>query len=207
MKKKEDIKFLKELQNDIKQNAYSTIWVVEKENIIYGKELASPDGIEFFISGCESMGTDEDAADTLENLKEYIEEFEDVESVDISDYILSIKFKKPIGIWRQNQIDINLEADWYFEIESDIETINEGIGSDLEVIQYEKVDKISDDTFFLRKEDCEEFIKNNRYHYRNPRPCDINRWRSPEVERLFRIIKETDWSKLEEEENDKGFCE
>lgn len=205
--KREDIEFLKELQNDIKQNAYSTIWVVEKENIIYGEELINPDGIEFFISSCESIGTDENAADTLENLKEYIEEFEDVESVDISDYTLSIQFKNPMGIWGQNHIEINLEADWYCEIKFDIETINEWIGSDIEVSQYEKWDKISDDTFFLRKKDCEEFIKNNRYHYKNPRPCDINRWRSPDVERLFRIIKETDWSKLEEEENDKGFCE
>lgn len=196
--KREDIEFLKELQNDIKQNTYSTIWVVEKEDIIYGEELINPEGIEFFMCGCESMGTDEDATNTLEYLQEYIEEFDEIESVVINDFTLSIQFKKPIGIFGRNYIDINLESDSYSSIEFDIEEINKRIDSDIEVIQYKKINKISEDTFFLRKKDCEEFIKNNRYHYKKPRPCDINRWRSPDVERLFRIIKETDWSKLEE---------
>lgn len=61
--------------------------------------------------------------------------------------------------------------------------------------RYKDHHTIAENTFFLTKDACKKHIESNGYHYTKPHTYAMTAWRSPEVERLFKIIKETDWSK------------
>lgn len=55
---------------------------------------------------------------------------------------------------------------------------------------------ICPDTMFITKESCKNHIRLNGYHYNNPHTYAMTAWRSPEVERLWKILEETDWEKV-----------
>lgn len=50
-----------------------------------------------------------------------------------------------------------------------------------------------DNTLFLTMEECDEHIRLNAYHYDHPRSFCMRAWRSPMVERLWTVLKETPW--------------
>lgn len=54
---------------------------------------------------------------------------------------------------------------------------------------------ICPDTMFITKESCKNHIRLNGYHYRNPHTYAMTAWRSPEVEKLWKLLEETDWEK------------
>ena len=54
-------------------------------------------------------------------------------------------------------------------------------------------DVIAPDTMFITKKSCQEHIEKNGYHYKQPHTYAMTAWRNPEVERLYKILKETDW--------------
>jgi hypothetical protein len=60
----------------------------------------------------------------------------------------------------------------------------------------ENKNSIVEGTLFLTKKECQEHINKNYYHYNNPHTYGMSAWRSPEVERLFKILKDTDWNSL-----------
>ena len=54
---------------------------------------------------------------------------------------------------------------------------------------------ICPNTMFITKESCKNYIRLNGYHYHNPRTYAMTAWRSPEVEKLWKLLEETDWEK------------
>ena len=48
---------------------------------------------------------------------------------------------------------------------------------------------------FITKESCKNHIRLNGYHYHNPHTYAMTAWRSPEVEKLWKLLEETDWEK------------
>ena len=54
---------------------------------------------------------------------------------------------------------------------------------------------ICPDTMFITKESCKNHIRLNGYHYHNPHTYAMTAWRSPEVEKLWKLLEETDWEK------------
>lgn len=60
-----------------------------------------------------------------------------------------------------------------------------------------RVRRIVPNTLFFTLRECEEHIRDNDYHYRNPEPYCMCAWRSPQVERLWRILRATDWVALD----------
>jgi hypothetical protein len=57
----------------------------------------------------------------------------------------------------------------------------------------ENRDVISPNTFFLTKRECKDHIERYSNHYAEPHPYAMTAWRSPQVERLYDIIKNTEW--------------
>lgn len=57
-------------------------------------------------------------------------------------------------------------------------------------------DVIAPNTLFLTKDSCKKHIERNGYHYKKPHTYAMTAWRSPEVERLWKILEETDWRSL-----------
>lgn len=49
---------------------------------------------------------------------------------------------------------------------------------------------------FLTKQACKEHIKQNSYHYSEPHTYAMTAYRNPEFERVWNILKKTDWKQL-----------
>ena len=60
-----------------------------------------------------------------------------------------------------------------------------------------KVNKNRENTFFMTLRECREHIAANDYHYHgDAHPFAMTAWRSPQVEKLWKILQEVDWSEL-----------
>ena len=65
------------------------------------------------------------------------------------------------------------------------------------VAYYNIESKIYQDTMFLTNKSCKEHIRLNNYHYSSDaHSYAMTAWRSPEVEKLFKILQEVDWDKI-----------
>jgi len=60
-------------------------------------------------------------------------------------------------------------------------------------------DVITPDTMFITKKSCQEHIAKNGYHYKQPHTYAMTAWRNPEIERLYKILKEIDWDSINNE--------
>lgn len=56
--------------------------------------------------------------------------------------------------------------------------------------------RIVSNTLFLTLRECKEHIAANKYHYTNPSSYCMCAWRSPQVKRLWRILRTTDWAMI-----------
>ena len=74
------------------------------------------------------------------------------------------------------------------------EFIDKNLGDNYSVCCYKDIDVIKEDTMFLTRADCDKHIKENSHHYNNPYSYSMTAWRSPKVERLFKILLETNWN-------------
>ncbi|MDY0210220.1 MAG: hypothetical protein RBQ91_02270 [Acholeplasma sp.] len=60
-----------------------------------------------------------------------------------------------------------------------------------------KVHVIKENTFFLTQRECKEHITRNKHHYNDSvHTYAMTAWRSPQVEKLYKILQEVDFSKL-----------
>ena len=57
--------------------------------------------------------------------------------------------------------------------------------------------EIDENTMFLTLRECKEHIEANSYHYNKPHPYAMTAWRSPQVERLYKILQNTNWNESE----------
>lgn len=52
----------------------------------------------------------------------------------------------------------------------------------------------TENTLFLTLRECQEHIAANHYHYDNPAPYAMTAWRSPQFERLIKILQTADFN-------------
>lgn len=74
-----------------------------------------------------------------------------------------------------------------------IELLPEEMQSNYYTCGYKDIDVIAPDTLFITKSTCQNHIVNNKYNYNNPHTYAMTAWRNPEIERLYKILKETNW--------------
>lgn len=70
----------------------------------------------------------------------------------------------------------------------------------IDAVPYRDIDVIAENTFFLTLDECKKHIELNGYHYNNPYPYCMTAWRSPQVERLYKILENTNWDDFKKEE-------
>lgn len=59
-----------------------------------------------------------------------------------------------------------------------------------------KYDVPAPDTLFITKRECQNHIEQNHYHYKHPHTYAMTAWRSPQIEQLYKVLKETDWARI-----------
>ena len=64
------------------------------------------------------------------------------------------------------------------------------------ICNYRDREEIVENTMFLTLRECKKHIKRNGYHYNKPHSYAMTAWRSPQVERLYKILQNTDWNRL-----------
>ncbi|MEY8001578.1 hypothetical protein AB8U03_15520 [Clostridium sp. Mt-5] len=79
------------------------------------------------------------------------------------------------------------------EIEDFLEAYAPG---EYSICNYRDREEIAQDTMFLTLRECKKHIKTNGYHYNKPHPYAMTAWRSPQVERLYKILQNTNWDEL-----------
>jgi len=52
------------------------------------------------------------------------------------------------------------------------------------------------DPMFLTKKECEDHIERNGYNYSEPHSYAMTAFRSPQVEKLYDVLQNTDWESL-----------
>ena len=181
---KEDIKFLKELQHEMLiQDTYCQasprFWVVQQKVRTYGVDE------DYGIDGTVIVDNEDPEAQIDLNNKEEI--------LDFFRECLKINCKLEDGII------ILEEDDLLYDNKDIIECIENNYGYRYYITNYKDEYQIVENTFFLTLRECKEHIERNHYHYNCPRPYVMTAWRSPQVERLYKILAETDWSELENE--------
>ncbi|KEI87570.1 hypothetical protein N492_12140 [Clostridium botulinum B2 267] len=181
--KKEDKEFLKELQHEMLTQdnvgqANPRFWVVMQDVKIYGIED------NFDITGQTIFYEGEEIGDTLEAVCDFLIEY-------INDGYLeyTVKFlNDSILIDGFDPLTTMGDAFNFMEYELHLEN--------LDLVNYRIEKQIASDTFFITLRECQEHIKSNNYHYKNPHPYAMTAWRSPQVERLYEILEKTDWETI-----------
>lgn len=81
----------------------------------------------------------------------------------------------------------------FFDLELEHEDILDGYNR----IPMKKIQVLQRGTFFLTKEECQNHIKRNHYHYNDTvHTYALTAWRSPEFERLMTILETFDFDNL-----------
>lgn len=173
---KEDIEFLKQLQHEMltQDNACQAsprFWAVMTTRRIY---LVDDD-----IEGYEVVIDGERAGETIKEVLSYIQDF-------YEDYCE--EFPDKIEEWKK-----------YESLYELVEALKDE-GWDIFRVPYRDIKVIAENTFFLTLEECKKHIELNRYHYNNPYPYCMTAWRSPQVERLYKILENTNWNDFKKEE-------
>lgn len=175
--KAKDIEFLKDLQHtmltqDTICQASPRFWVVMQTIREYGIEDGYEDG------SCIIKDNEVNyEGDILKIIKELIEEGYNI------DYVLDNK-------------DIYIDHNKIWDIDELVDYLDETF----KVVNYKDKEEIVPNTFFLTNEECKKHIKANHYHYNNPRSYAMTAWRSPQVEKLYNILENTNWDNINIEE-------
>lgn len=184
---KEDIEFLKSLQNEMNTQdtccqADPRFWVVMQTKRIYG--IAEDYG----ATGQLIVGNDgEEIEDNINALYEFLHD-----DLDIDCYLDRIS--------GTDKSVINIEEKILEDIEDVMNFIEEYTSYDqYSLVSYMDVEQIVEDTMFITLRECEKHIQANSYHYKRPIPYAMTAWRSPQVERLYKILQETKWDESEVE--------
>lgn len=169
---KEDVEFLKKLQHEMltQDNACQAaprFWVVMTTKRIYW--------VDEDIDGYEVVIEDESVGETVKDVLSYIKEYYEDYCEEFPDKILACEKCKGT-----NSLCNILKDD----------------GWNIFRVPYRDIKIIAENTFFLTLSDCEKHIELNRYHYVKPHPYCMTAWRSPQVERLFKILENENWDKF-----------
>lgn len=185
---RDDINFLKELQNqmltqDNFNQANPRFWVVRQKTRIYGLS----DG--FDIDGTKAILNGEKIAQDFKELCEYLIENDDSIKVEFNEDIV----EEYVVI--ENDGDKAHCSTMHDLVDYMIDEL--GYDESLYLVNYRDEYFIAENTMFLTFEECKRHIKLNGYHYNEPHPYVMTAWRSPQVERLYKILENTNWDELE----------
>lgn len=78
--------------------------------------------------------------------------------------------------------------------------IENNYGERYDIVNYKEEYQIVENTFFLTYRECKEHIEKYGYNYNEPRPYAMTSWRSPQVEKLYKIIQNTNWDEVKIDE-------
>lgn len=176
---KEDIQFLKELQQQMRHEeehdndcqASPRFWVI----MDYKKE---PGDKEFHNGETTYYHNNGDHTEfkNLEELKEFLEDGWTEDDEELAD-LLSDESTDFDDVWEY------LEDNYFFE----------GFGTCFE----REVEFIVPDTMFLTKQEAKRHLELNHYHYTSKaHTYAMTAWRAPQVERLLKVLHEFDFDKL-----------
>lgn len=195
--KKEDIEFLKNLSDTMKTQdhdcqAAPRFWVVAQKTKEYvGEEYGSH---------VDLVTEDGDTVVENANVKNVVDYFMDYYKDEVDELHIVVNHTPSycdIYVNPDNENLDDLVPDTLFDLDDVIEFFEEhDIISDGEyrAVCYDINDStICPDTMFITKESCKEHIRLNSYHYNNPHTYAMTAWRSPEVEKLWKLLEETDW--------------
>lgn len=93
---------------------------------------------------------------------------------------------------RAEWFDIVRDVDWECIGRADYPNETDG----LHFIPMRNSERIAENTMFLTSRECREHIERNRHNYLDPIPYAMTAWRSPQVERLCKILQEINWDEL-----------
>lgn len=191
---KEDFDFLIELQHEMLtqdhvSQAAPRFWVVATDKY---QELGTEecfDGTNLYSSDEADVLCAGDMASILEYVIEhYPEEMEGFAFIDQCRHY-TVTFGE----------DEDREEETIFCSEELLDFLKEHnvITDDYELIYYRNVHHIYPNTMFLTNRSCKEHIKANYYHYNgDAHSYAMTAWRSPEVERLWKILDVIDWKTM-----------
>lgn len=188
----EEIDFLISLQTEMNTqdtcgNAEPRFWVIKGEDRVYRSEDDS-DG--WIIIDHDSPS--DIIATNKKELFEYIQDEVLPEVNDEMDNIWVIRF--------DDDISIESKKEYFDGISEIIDWLNEYTSGKYEQVFYKTVDKIYQDILFLTQKGAEEHLKANHYNYdANAHTYAMTAYRSPEVEMLWKIIREVRWEELKNE--------
>ena len=175
---KEDREFLNNLQQELLTQdtvgqANPRFWVVRQEVRDYGVE--NNDGICIIEDGATCYEGD------FSNVKDWLkEEIEEIKTIEYEGGYFDISYKNG--------------AEYFFDFEEFESFLNECRPNRFYVGTYRDREEIVANTMFLTKRECEEHIKSNSHHYnKTAHSYAMTAWRSPQVEKLYKILSETDW--------------
>lgn len=161
---REDIEFLRELQNELRTqtndgNAQPVYWsVMEKREILQHDDCGEPrifDGEDMMLLD-EAVAMIEDHFDKEEWTEDEKKEWDETTKTD------------------------------FYEVK---EFMNYWLGDDFEVVYISEEDHLSEDTgAFLTKRACQQYIAQYGYNHRKPRAYAMTAYRNFELERLLSIL-------------------
>lgn len=185
---KKDIEFLRELRNEMlnqetDHQAAPRFWVIMQEEKEYN--ITDDTGNIFICSDYEGESLFEGVF-CSDEFRKWFKEFVETET--------------------GNNLIITDESDLGFEFKNceyyltDIEEVEEFLtdkcNMDLTIGYYTLRNVIKEDTLFVTKKEAIKHLKQNSHHYNNTaHTFAMTAWRSPQVERLFKIIENTEWEK------------
>lgn len=181
--KKEDIEFLKQLQHEMLtqptvSQADPRFWVVMQKV----KEYWVDDNIDgIFVTAKDSAETEYEGEIDW-HLVEWLSDFDDIQDCTYED----------------DEVYLTYDNSAYeiYDLESLKEFLNEYNEGNYEVGYYRNRDEIVENTMFLTLRECKEHIEANKYHYTKPIPYAMTAWRSPQVERLYKILQTANWDEF-----------
>lgn len=184
---KEDIQFLKELQNEMKTQeidgqASPRFWAIMDYRVVPANEEYDAQRTMYFHND-----GDHTEFETIEELKEFIWDYYTEDDPSELIEMLNDNDTTFENLW--DYITTNLNKDGYF---SEVPVKEESF--------------IVQNTMFLTKEEAKRHLKVNHYHYTSKaHTYAMTAWRAPKVERLLKILENFDWAKIEEIAEEKSF--
>lgn len=183
---KEDIQFLKELQNELKNQENDGQAAPRYWSIMDYKWVVTAEGHEDRVSLFDS-----DTGHTIE-LDDYVDEILNGERKDefSEENIEELQYERENG----SPSDV---YDWIEKYDDD---------SRFYPVYEEQVSFIAPNTMFLTKEEAKRHLEKNQHHYSDKaHTYAMTAWRAPKMERLIKILETFDWDKINELAEEKSF--
>lgn len=191
----EDIAFLKALQHEMLTQdkvcqAAPRFWVVRGTIRTYGIAHDYADAVVLRM----------DEGICIESMKEAY----DYLTEHYSDTICKIKYcesDNTITYCDDTEEESEEEHEGYDYILYDLSDVNDFLykqgENEAELVGYQEIDKIYENTMFITLKECRAHIKANYYHYpEDAHPYAMTAWRSPQIEKLWNILEQTNWDEI-----------